>query len=198
MSIRWTRDDRGLVVQQKGNLAARLFGIPFLAAAGILGWHFVAGLVGFVVPSQGQLTVAGLVMLPLCVLAFGTPGWILVFGRKRTEIDLARRAVVEVRDFRVHSFREESKVPKDAAVRAHVEASQGSKRTTVLLLVEIVSKKEAPVLLAVFDWKETAPARELAMEAAGVLGVSFVDDIDKGPIEPSVEDEVEEVDEPAT
>ncbi len=198
MSVRWTRDDRGLVIQQKGNLVARLFGVPFLAAAAILGWHFVAGLVGFVVPSQGQLTVAGLVMLPLCVLAFGTPGWILVFGRKRTEIDATRRSVVEVRDFLVHSFREESEVPKDAAVRAHLEGSQGSKRTIVLLLVEIVSRKQAPVQLAVFDGKEEAPSRELAMEAAGVLGVPFVDDIDKGPIGPSDEDQDDEVDEPAT
>ena len=38
MSVRWSRDDRGLVIHQKGSLIARLFGVPFLAAAGILGW----------------------------------------------------------------------------------------------------------------------------------------------------------------
>ena len=60
------------------------------------------------VPSQGELTIAGLVMLPVFILAFAVPGWILVFGRKRTVIDAARRAVVEVRDFLIHRFREET------------------------------------------------------------------------------------------
>jgi hypothetical protein len=192
MSVRWSRDDRGLVIHQKGSLIVRLFGVPFLAAAGILGWHFVTGLLGFVVPSQGELTVAGLVMLPIFVIAFGTPGWILAFGRKRTVLDTARRLVVEVRDFRIHSFRDETAIARDAVVRVHLEESQDSKRTTVLLPVEIVSKKETPVQLAFFDPTEVAPARELAMEVAGVLGVSLVDEIDKGPMRPNDEDEDED------
>ncbi|HVQ28169.1 MAG TPA: hypothetical protein VMV21_01240 [Vicinamibacteria bacterium] len=195
MSVRWSRDDRGLVIHQKGSLITRLFGVPFLAAAGIFAWHLVTGLLGFVVPSQGQLTGAGLVMLPICVLLFGTPGWILVFGRKRTVLDAARRMAIEERDFLIHSFREETAVPRDAVIRAHIEASQGSNRTIVLLLVEIVSKKESPIQIAVFDPKEVVPARELAMEAAGVLGASLVDDIDKGPMAPSHEDEDDDEDE---
>ena len=83
MSVRWKRDDRGLVIHQKGSLIARLFGVPFLAGAGILGWHFVSGLIGFVVPSLGELDWRGARDAPICVLIFGTPGWILVFGRKR-------------------------------------------------------------------------------------------------------------------
>jgi hypothetical protein len=189
MSVRWSRDDRGLVIHQKGSLITRLFGVPFLAAAGFLGWHLVTGLLGFVVPSQGELTVAGLVMLPICVLLFGTPGWILVFGRKRTVLDAARRVAIEVRDFLIYSFREETAVPREAVIRAHIEASQGSNRTIVLLLVEIVSKKNSPIQIAVFDPKEVVPARELAMEAAAVLGASLVDDIDKGPMASSHEDE---------
>jgi hypothetical protein len=109
-------------------------------------------------------------------------------------LDAPRRAVVEVRDFLIHSFRSETAVPRDAAVRAHIEASQGSNRTIVLLLVEIVSKKEGPIQIAVFDPKEVAPARELAMEAAGVLGLSLVDDVDKGPMKPSYEDDDEDED----
>jgi hypothetical protein len=194
MSVRWARADHGLVIHQKGSPIARLFGVPFLAVAGILGWHFVTGLAGFVIPSEGELTAAGLVMLPIFVLAFGTPGWILVFGRKRTELDVARRSVVEVRDFLVHSFRDETSLPRDAAVRAHVEASQGSKRTIVLLLVEIVSKKEASIQVAVFDPKEIGPARDLAMEVAAVLGLSLVDDVDKGPLESIDQDEEEDQD----
>ena len=195
MSVRWSREDRGLVIHQKGSLITRLFGVPFLAAAGIFGWHLVTGLLGFVVPSQGQLTGAGLVMLPICVLLFGTPGWIMVFGRKRTVLDAGRRVAIEVRDFLIHSFREETAVPRDAVIRAHIEASQGSNRTIVLLLVEIVSKKNSPIQIAVFDPKEVVPARELAMEAAGVLAVSLVDDIDKGPMAPSHEDEDDDDDE---
>ena len=201
MSVRWSRDDRGLTIHQKGSLTTRLFGVPFLAAAGIAGWHFVTGLLGFVVRSLGELTLAGLVMLPVFILAFSVPGWILVFGRKRTVLDVARRVVVEVRDFLVHSLRDETAVPKDAAVRAHIEASQGSNRTIVLLLVEIVSKKEAPIQIAVFDPKEVEPARELAIAAAGVLGVSLVDDVDKGPMRPSYEsgeDEDADGEDPAT
>lgn len=197
MSARWSRDDRGLTIHQKGSLITRLFGAPFLAAAGILGWQFLSGLLGFVVPSQGELTLAGLVMLPVFILAFGIPGWILVFGRKQTVLDPARRTVVEVRDFLIHRFREETAVPRDAAVRAHIEASQGSDRTIVLLLVEIVSKKEAPIPIAVLDPKELASARELAMEAAGALGLSVIDDLDKGPMAPdadAAEDEDEDAD----
>lgn len=195
MSVRWSRDDRGLVIHQKGSLLTRLLGLPFLAGAGILGWHFVTGLIGFVVPSLGELTGAGLVMLPICVLLFGTPGWILVFGRKRTVLDTARRAAIEVRDFLIYSFRDETAVPRNAVIRAHIEASQGSNRTIVLLLVEIVSKDNAPVQIAVFDQKEVALARELAREAAAVLGVALVDDIDKGPMSPSHDDEEEDEDE---
>ena len=198
MSAGWSRDDRGLTIHQKGSLIARLFGVPFLAAAGIVGWHFVTGLLGFLVPSQGELTLAGLVMLPVFILAFAVPGWILVFGRKQTVLDAARRTVVEVRDFLIHGFREETAIPRDGAVRAHIEASQGSGRTIVLLLVQIVSKKEGPIQIGVFDPKELVSARELAMAAAGVLGLSLVDDLDKGPMTPdSGTDEDEDADEDA-
>ena len=78
MSMRWNQTDRGMVVHQKGGVVVRAFGLPFLAAAGVFGWHFVTGLIGYVDPTQGQLTLAGFVLLPIFILAFGIPGWILV------------------------------------------------------------------------------------------------------------------------
>jgi len=195
MSVRWNQSDGGIVIHQKGSLVARAFGVPFLAAGLVMLWHFVTGLLGFVDPTQGQLTAAGFVLLPIFILAFGAPGWILVLGRKRTEVDRAARSVLEVRDFLIYRLRETSPVPEGSVVRARLEETPGPKRATVLLLVEVAPKTEPPIQIAVFNVDETEPARELAMAVAGSLGLPLVDDLDKGPTEADWEDEEDEEDE---
>jgi len=199
MAAHWRRTTEGLEISQSGSLFTKLFGLPFLLAGLYLLWHFVTGLVGFFVPSLGQLTIAGIVMLPVFALLCGTPGWLLVVTRKRTLIEATTRRVIEVFDHLVYEHRKERPVPPRARVRLRLEKSQstGDKggRTVVLLLVDIVGENtEIPV--GVFGDDEVEPARALAMEAAGLLGISIADEIEKGARDPSADDEEE--DEPAS
>src|SRR5262245_30413548 len=199
MAAQWSRTTEGLEISQTGSPLAKLFGLPFLGAGLYLLWQFVTGLVGFFVPSLGQLTIAGVIMLPVFALLCGTPGWLLVVTRKRTLIEATSRRVVEVFDHLVYKHRKERPVPPRARVRLRLEKSQstGDKggRTVVLLLVDIVGEN-AEIPLGVFGEHEVEPARALAMEAAGLLGISIADEIEKGAVDPSADDEEE--DEPAS
>src|SRR5262249_55725812 len=118
MAAHWSRTSDGLEISQTGSLLAKLFGLPFLAAGLYLLWHFVTGLVGFFVPDLGQLTIAGVIILPIFALLAGTPGWLLVVTRKRTVIEAATRRVVEVFDHLVYKHRKERPVPAGAPGRA--------------------------------------------------------------------------------
>src|SRR5262249_18472911 len=199
MAAHWSRTSDGLEISQTGSLLAKLFGLPFLAAGLYLLWHFVTGLVGFFVPDLGQLTIAGVIILPIFALLAGTPGWLLVVTPKRTATEAATRAGVAVFGDLVYKDRQQGRVPAGARVRLRLEMSQstGDKggRTVVLLLVDIVGK-DAEIPLAVFGEHEVEPARALAMEAAGLLGISIADEIDRGAVDPSADDEEE--DEPAS
>jgi hypothetical protein len=200
MAAQWSRTTEGLEISQTGSLLTKLFGLPFLGAGLYLLWQFVTGLAGFFVPSLGQLTIAGFIMLPVFALLVGTPGWLLVVTRKRTLVEAATRRVLEVFDHLVYKHRKEKAIPRGARVRLRLEKSQstGDKggRTVVLLLVDIVGEN-AEIPLAVFGDDEVEPARALAMEAAGLLGISIADEIEKGAVDPSADDDEEE-DEPAS
>src|SRR5262245_26324038 len=144
MAAQWSRTTEGLEISQTGSPLAKLFGLPFLGAGLYLLWQFVTGLVGFFVPSLGQLTIAGVIMLPAFALLCGTPGWLLVVSRKRTLIEATTRRVVEVFDHLVYKHRKERPVPAGARVRLRLEMSQstGDKggRTVVLLLVDQIGR----------------------------------------------------------
>jgi hypothetical protein len=195
MAAQWSRTTEGLEISQTGSLLTKLFGLPFLGAGLYLLWQFVTGLAGFFVPSLGQLTIAGFIMLPVFALLVGTPGWLLVVTRKRTLVEAATRRVLEVFDHLVYKHRKEKPIPRGARVRLRLEKSQstGDKggRTVVLLLVDIVGEN-AEIPLAVFGDDEVEPARALAMEAAGLLGISIADEIEKGAVDPSADDDEEE------
>lgn len=196
MSAQWSRTTEGLEIHQRASLLARLFGLPFLAAGLYFLWHFVTGLIGFFVPSLGELTIPGVIMLPVFALLFGTPGWLLAVTRKRTRIEATtRRVVVEVFDYRLYQHRKERPIPRGARVRLRLEKSQstGDKggRTVVLLLVDIVGE-DAEIPLGVFGDQEVEPARALAKEAAGLLGISIADEIERGAIDPSADHEEED------
>jgi hypothetical protein len=199
MAAQWSRTTEGLEISQSGSLLTKLLGLPFLGAGLYLLWHFVTGLVGFFVPSLGQLTIAGVIMLPALALLCGTPGWLLVVTRKRTLIEATTRRVVEVFDHFIYKHRKERPFPPGARVRLRLEKSQstGDKggRTVILLLVDIVGEN-AEIPLGVFGDQEVEAARALAMEAAGLLGISIADEIQRGAIDPSADDEEE--DEPAS
>jgi hypothetical protein len=159
----------------------------------------VTGLIGFFVPSLGELTIAGVLILPVFALLIGAPGWLLVVTRKRTLIEASSRRVVEIWDHLIYKHRKERPLPTGARVRLRLEKSQSTgdkrNRTVVLLMVEIVGK-DVEIPLAVFGDREVEPARALAQEAAGHLGVSIADEIEKGAIDPAADDEEE--DEPAS
>jgi hypothetical protein len=200
MTVTWERTDDGLEIRQSGNFWARAFGLPFLAAGLFLLWHFVLGLAGFLIPSLGQLTIAGVIALPIFTLLVGVPGWLLVLTRKLTAVDVAHRRIAEVWDHRIFRHRKERPVPSRAAVRLRLEQSQSTggrdDRTVVLLLVEVSAPAAPPIPLAVLGDTDVETARALALEVAGVLGLAIADELAKGPVDPSDEDDDEEPEEP--
>jgi hypothetical protein len=183
MASHWSRTDAGLEIQQTGPLLIKLLGLPFLAFGLYLLWHLLTGLAGFFVPSLGQLTVAGALVLPVFVLLVGVPGWLLVVSRKRTLVETATRRVVEVWDHLVYRHRKERPVPPGSRVRIRLEQSQStgsrSGRTPSLLHVDIVGA-DMEIPLGVFFEHEAEPARSLALEAAGLLGLPVNEASDEG------------------
>lgn len=169
-----------MTVIQSGSLAARLFGLPFAAVGIYFLFHLVMGLV----PGYGELTVAGIVILPIMTAAFLVPGWILILGRKLTTIDLTRREIVEVRDFLVHKRRQVLSIGEARKVvvmrelsRSSSSSSETSSRALVQCVVSIALDSGRNALLAVFGTKDEEETRALSLgqEVATFTGLPFED-----------------------
>lgn len=169
-----------MTVIQSGSFVARLFGLPFSAIGIYFLYHLVMGLV----PGHGELTVAGIVILPIMTAAFLVPGWILILGRKLTTIDLTRREIVEVRDFIVHRRQQVSSIAEARKVlvkrelsRSSSSSSGTSSRALVQCVVSIALDGDRDALLAVFGTKNEEETRALSLgqEVAAFTGLPFED-----------------------
>src|SRR5262245_18998043 len=87
-----------VIIRQPSPKAARLFGLPFLAAGGYFLYQFVGGLI-----HPGELTIAGWILLPLMAGGFLVPGWVLATFRKQTTIDTAARGAIEDYNFLLYT-----------------------------------------------------------------------------------------------
>ena len=171
LTLDWqTEGPAQATIRQGGVIAARLFGLPFLAAGGYFAYHFLGGLL-----HPGELTWAGWTLLPLMMAAFLVPGWILVAGRKRTRLDSARREVVEEMDYLVYTYRKTSPVRSDSHVMLRYE--QGSKGDTGTRydIHVYVETEEKLALIALFSDKQKTEALALAAKAAAFLSIPVRD-----------------------
>jgi hypothetical protein len=172
MSIRWREEGAtALVVEQRGRLAVRLFGLPFLLVGGSLLYQFADGV------WNRDLTIAGWIGLPLVTACFLVPGWIMVFARKRTRLDLAERAATEELDFLLFHRRRKHAVPSQATVRVRYELRRIDRenRTHLFCPVELAVGPEENVLVAELDGKESEEALRLGERVAGFLGLRVED-----------------------
>ena len=164
----WQEDGPGVVIiQQRAPVAGRLFGVPFAAAGGWFLYQFAGSVVG------GGLTIAGWILLPVMTAAFLVPGGILLFGKKRTRLDIARREATEEFDFLVYTRRKVTRIPPDAHVMLRYEKGGGTNQYDAH--VYLVPDDRSLVLLALFDAKEKSAAFELAQKAARLFGIDVQD-----------------------
>ena len=184
LTLDWHQDGQQATIRQGGFAIARLFGLPFLAAGGYFGYYFVGGLL-----HPSGLTWAGWTLLPLMMAAFLVPGWILVFGRKRTRLDSARREVVEEMDYLVYTYRKALPVTNDSHVRLRYEQGSTSSakgaltthRTTRYdIHVDVVTPGKSDALIALYSEKQQSEALALGARAAAFLAIPVQDRMFEG------------------
>ena len=117
------------------------------------------------------LTIAGWLLLPLFAAGFLVPGWIILFGRKRTRIQVTLREALEESDFLVYTRRQTSRIPSDAHVMLRYEKA-GPRYDTHIYLV--VSEKK-DILLTIMPSNDTAGAMAFAHKVAARLGLDVQD-----------------------
>ena len=177
---RWHEDAPGQVTIEQGGIGpARLFGLPFAAVGAYFLSHFLGGLV-----HPSELTIAGWVLLPLMTAAFLVPGWILLFGRKRTRIDASRREAVEEFAFLVYTRRVVSRIPPDAHVLLRYEKGgprtvKGAMTDTVITgfdtHVYLVPDQKRMILLGLFAESDKLASLDFARNVAALLGIDVRD-----------------------
>ena len=164
----WQEEGSGVVVIGQGApIAARLFGVPFAAAGGWFLYQLVQSVIG------GGLTIAGWILLPVMTAAFLVPGWILLFGKKRTRLDIARREATEEFDFLVHTRRTVTRIPQEAHVMLRYEKGGGTNQYNTH--VYLAPDDRRLILLALFDSTEKDRPLELGHKAARLFGIDLQD-----------------------
>ncbi len=177
----WQEQGSGVVtVAQSGIGPARLLGLPFAAAGGWFLYQFAGGLL-----HPGELTIAGWIMLPVMAAVFLVPGWIILFGRKRTRIDVTRREATEEFDFLIFARRKTTRIPLDAHVMLRYES--GSSRSNLFYThVYLVPDDAARILVGLFPASNKAAGMELAQKLAALLAIPVQDRcVEKGDVGPS-------------
>jgi hypothetical protein len=183
-TVDWRQDGPDAFVITPGGMGlVRLVGL-FLALPGAyLLYHFVGGVL-----NPSQMTIFGWLLLPIMIAAFLVPGWIILFGRKRTRIDTTRREATEEFDLLVYKRRKTTAIARDAHVLVRYE--QGSKgssssSSTFTANVYVDPRGSTPdparaaradlILLALFAASDKPRAMEFAGKVAGLLGIDVQD-----------------------
>ena len=195
LTVDWRNEGPDCVIISQGGFAtmvARLLGIPFAYGAFYILRIFVGAALH---PDQGELGIAGWIVLPLLGLALLVPAWAFITVRKRVRIDLTRREASEERDFLIYTHRVTTSIPRDAHVLLRYEiGSRGEAATTAahvyLVPSDVEESQQAPgapklqrIRLAMFFQGQTAEPLELAQRVARVLGIDVRDlRVEKGEV----------------
>jgi len=173
----WSEPAPGVVLITPAGIGlVRVLGLVFAVPGGYFGYQFLDGVV-----HPSTMTIAGWVMLPVIAAVFLVPGWIILFGRKRTRLDVSRREAAEELDFLVYARRKVTAIPRDAHVMLRYEA--GSRDSNVYMLhVYLDVSTAAPagrgsatlMLLSLFGATQK-PALEFAHKVAGLFGIDVQD-----------------------
>ena len=170
LTLDWQTAGPGQVLIRQGGFgAARLFGLPFLAAGSYFAYHFFGGLL------RGELLIAGWILLPLMMAAFLVPGWILVVARKRVRLDSARREAVEEMDYLVYTYRKALPVRSESHVMLRFQKGAKSSSGTQFNIHVYVETGEQRALIALFDDSQRTEALAFAAKAAAFLSLPVRD-----------------------
>jgi hypothetical protein len=169
-------------------LAARLFGLPFLAM-GVYVAYNLAMSVSEVLHGTGTAKemIGGQLLMTVFMLSFGVPGATLVFGRRNVNIDRGRRSIGEVRKLSFFSLRTATVPLEDVKlVRATLRLDQDmlagvkvpgvtdANQTGPGYDVELIDGKGVKVMLAGM-FSGAADAVTFSKELARALPLPFED-----------------------
>lgn len=178
MSVRTLADGR-LEIKPGGNLVAKLFGLPFLAAGAWFLWQILTGIGDYVrADAIAQLPgqFFGFLFILVFAALFGVPGLLLTFGSKRVVIDAPRRELIEIFNWVV--YRRATTHP--LAKFKSIEVRQDPRSRSNLYHVELVADARDDVLVGIFNKPD--PAIELARTLSGALSLPLRDRTDE-PVE---------------
>jgi hypothetical protein len=139
-------------ITMDGGGAARLFGLPFLAAGAYFAYNLILGMIELVTGRAALSEMAvGTVLVIIMTAAFLVPGWLLVFSRGKVAIDRTARTVESIRDLRVYQLRERRSMDEFDAIAVDRSRSSGSRGSARVFKVELLSATRKKVLIGVFD-----------------------------------------------
>jgi hypothetical protein len=144
-----------------GGLAARFFGVPFLAVGGYLAYELAGGIADLLVGRAAIAEMfAGTVLLLIMTGAFLIPGWLLTLSRAHVEIDPTARTVTYGRDFRVTQWRQVRSLSEFDRVEVDLLSVSSSHRSNGkrAYQVELAADDRSNVLVGLFDDGEDALA----------------------------------------
>jgi len=172
----WREDGPGVVVITPGGVGAvRLLGLFLAVPGGYLVYLFLGGVL-----QPATMTIFGWVLLPIMAALFLVPGWIILFGRKRTRIDATRREATEEFDLLVYTRRKTTAIPRDPHVVLRYE--QGGKSSIVVTHVYLAAG-DAMILLTMFAPDKTLAPLDFAHKVAALVGGDVQDRrVDQGEI----------------
>jgi len=165
-TVGWREDGPGVFVITPGGIGAvRLLGLLF----GAPGVWFLYQLAGGVLHPE-EMTIFGWALLPVMAAVFLVPAWIILFGRKRTRLDVTRREATEEFDLLVYTRRKTTAIPREAHVMVRYEKSGNDYPAHVYL-----DANGSLILLAMFAADAKIAALELARKVAGLFGLDVQD-----------------------
>lgn len=159
----------------------RSLGVPFIAFAGYLLYLLADALYEYARQASGAEWLAatpGFLILGFLALLFLAPGWFLTCTRIRTELDVERGEVREVRDFIVyrrvkrHDARDFDRVEVSLEEVKYRHGESGSYRTLVSNKIALRGRSADEVILGLID--DDNAAAELGQQIAELLGLEHV------------------------
>ena len=143
-----------------GSSAGRLFGVPFLATGGWLGYHLIRNLIDFATGHAGPDMIPGTVVLAVVAAAFFLPGWMLLASRAVVEMDRVTQNLTVVRDLRFYKHRATRRLAEFSSLEVDMltTSPNPSRPGSRAYQVELTSPDRRNQVVGLFDDGEAALA----------------------------------------